>query len=178
MKSLVLFFSIVISAMSCSKKAAAPSSGSAAAPATGSAAATGSATAPTTGSAAATGSATAPTTGSGAATGSAASGTGSAALALPKEADIKQGEESWAVYFAVGAVDAKEFTAAKTRTEAMGLTLHHKDRSCDVTADATGKDNDMLLAAYYSSEADAKLVATAFGQPAPWVGKVKTMCLD
>ncbi len=169
MKSFVLFCSIVISATSCSKKAAAPTGGSATAPTTGSAA-TGSAA---TGSAA-TGSATAPTTGS-AATGSGSAGT---AATLPKEADIKQGEESWAVYFAVGAVDAKEFMAAKNRTEAMGLTLHHKDRSCDVTPDATGKDNDMLLSAYYSSETDAKLVADAFGQPAPWVGKVKTMCLD
>jgi hypothetical protein len=170
MKSFVLLCSIVISAISCSKKAAAPSSGSAA---------SGSATAPATGSAAApaTGSATTPTTGS-AASGSAASGSGSAAVALPKETDIKQGEEAWAVYFAVGAVDAKEFVAAKTRTEAMGLTLHHKDRGCDVTPDSTAKDGDMLLSAYYSSEADAKLVATAFGQPAPWVGKVKTMCLD
>ena len=60
----------------------------------------------------------------------------------------------------------------------MGLTLYGKDRHCDVTPDATGKANDMLLAAYYSSEADANLVAKAFGQPAPWVGKVKTMCLD
>ncbi len=154
MKSLVLFFSIVISAMSCSKKAAAPSSGSAT---------SGSATAPAAAS------------GSAAATGSGSAGT---AVTLPKEADIKQGEESWAVYFAVGAVDAKEFTAAKTRTEAMGLALHHKDRSCDVTTDTTAKDGDMLLSAYYSSEADAKLVATAFGQPAPWIGKVKTMCLD
>lgn len=154
MKSLVLFFSIVISAMSCSKKAAAPSSGSAA---------SGSATAPAAAS------------GSAAATGSGSAGT---AVTLPKEADIKQGEESWAVYFAVGAVDAKEFTAAKTRTEAMGLTLHHKDRGCDISPDTTAKDGDMLLSAYYSSEADAKLVATAFGQPAPWIGKVKTMCLD
>ncbi len=168
MKSFVLFCSIVISAISCSKKAATPSSGSAA---------SGSATAPATGSAA-TGSATTPVTGSAAIGSAIAPATGSAALALPKEADIKQGEESWAVFFAVGAVDAKEFIAAKTRTEAMGLALHHKDRGCDVTADATAKDGDMLLSAYYSSEADAKLVATAFGQPAPWVGKVKTMCLD
>lgn len=169
MKAFIVMSTLLISALGCSKKAAAPSTGSATTTGSATAAATasGSASAPATGS-------TTAATGSGSAS---APATGSAA-ALPKEADIKQGEESWAVYFAVGAVDAKEFVAAKTRTEAMGLALHHKDRSCDVAPDVTAKDNDMLLSAYYSSEADAKLVATAFGQPAPWVGKVKTMCLD
>jgi hypothetical protein len=36
----------------------------------------------------------------------------------------------------------------------------------------------MLIAVYLPTEADARAVAAAAGAPAPWVGQVKTMCMD
>ena len=163
MKSLIAFAAIVIASIGCSKKDPAPSNDNAVVAAKP--VPSPEPTEPTAPTAPTTAPATAPTA-------------EPTAMTLPKEAQIAQGEEAWAVYFAVGAVDAAEFVAAKARTAAMGLTIEHKDRSCDVTADSSDATEAMVLAAYYSTEADANAVAAAFGTPAPWVGKVKTMCLD
>lgn len=104
--------------------------------------------------------------------------------ALPAQADIQHGQVYWGVYFVVAPVDAPAFADAQRRVKAMGLEIFHKDPGCDVPVGegppaATGpKAENMLVAAYFEAEADARKVAEAYRQPAPWVGQVKTMCLD
>ncbi len=117
--------------------------------------------------------------------GSSPSPTTPAAPAMPNQATLTQGGRAWAVYFAVAPHGAPELVAAEERTRAMGLQLFHKDPGCDVEpSDPPPPAPDpeaieiMLLAAYYATEAEARQVAASYGAPAPWVGEVKTMCLD
>lgn len=102
--------------------------------------------------------------------------------ALPAQADIQHGQVYWGVYFATAPVDSEPFADAQRRVKAMGLEVFHKDPGCDVPVGegppADPKAENMLVAAYFEAEADARRVAEAYGQPAPWVGQVKTMCLD
>lgn len=104
--------------------------------------------------------------------------------ALPPEADIQHGQVYWGVYLATAPVGSPRFDQAQARAKAMGFEIFHKDPGCDLPVGAappapadTGANN-MLISVYFEAEADARKVADALGKPTPWVGQVKTMCLD
>jgi hypothetical protein len=103
---------------------------------------------------------------------------------LPAVADIEHGKVYWAVYFSNAPLDAPAFRDAQKRAKQLGFEIFHKDPNCDVAAGeppaapADPSAENYLISVYFEAEADARAVATAWGDPTPWVGQVMTMCLD
>ncbi len=102
---------------------------------------------------------------------------------LPKAAEIKHGQQYWAVYVALGPVTSPTMLDSIDGALALGYELRAKDPTCDVGAVDALRPNDpkaenRLLSVYFDTQADALKVAAAFKPGDPWVGKVTTMCLD
>lgn len=100
---------------------------------------------------------------------------------LPKEASLSHGGTAWGVYLAIAPAGDPALAAATAKAKALGYEAFAKDLACDLPTAAkppVSADGQMLIAVYLPTEADARAVAAAAGAPAPWVGQVKTMCMD
>jgi hypothetical protein len=116
---------------------------------------------------------------------------------MPVEADIKQGGEYWAVHFASADSKPPLLVDAVTLSRVLGYETSERDINCDLTDPAPSLvEEKMVVSAYFATQAQADQVAAEYAKVAgkggapryganertlgagPWVGKVKTMCMD
>jgi hypothetical protein len=99
---------------------------------------------------------------------------------LPKQAEVKQGGTSWAVYLAVDKPMAPALGQATAHAKKLGYTALPGDINCTRPIDKGAperKGDYHIVALYFASKADAEAAGNAYGTVI-WTGRAKTFCLD